>query len=241
MSLRVITGTAKGRKLKSVPGDTTRPITDRAKSALFSILGGWVDGARVLDLFGGTGAVGIEALSRGAAFAHFLDLNRAAVETMHANLAHCRLEQRALVEKGDSFGFLQRYRGEPFDLIYVAPPQYQGLWHKALLLIDERPHLLAQGGVVVAQIHPREDVALDLGFLEEYDRRRYGSVEMIFYASAEELAADAEEEGKFEDEFDGLDDEFDDEVGDDFDEEPEDGVFDGPDRGQSDGALDERR
>jgi hypothetical protein len=85
---------------------------------------------------------------------------------------------------------LQRYRGEPFDLIYVAPPQYQGLWHRALRLIDARPELLAQGGVVVAQIHPREDVALDLAFLEEYDRRRYGSVEMIFYASADELAAE---------------------------------------------------
>ena len=222
MSLRVITGTAKGRKLKSVPGDTTRPITDRAKSALFSILGDWIAGARVLDLFGGTGAVGIEALSRGAASAHFLDLHRAAVETMRDNLAHCRLEQRAVVEKGDSFAFLQRYRGEPFDLIYVAPPQYQGLWHKALLLIDERPYLLAQGGVLVTQIHPREDVPLDLAFLEEYDRRRYGSVEMIFYASAEELAeelaqepaqGDAEEpfvddfEDDFENENEGIDDE----------------------------------
>ena len=206
MSLRVITGTAKGRRLKSVPGDTTRPITDRAKSALFSILGEWIAGARVLDLFGGTGAVGIEALSRGAAFAYFLDQNRRAVETMQENLAHCRLDRQAVVEKGDSFAFLQRYRGEPFDLIYVAPPQYQGLWHKALGLIDARPELLAQGGVAVVQIHPRESILLDLAFLEEYDRRRYGSVEMVFYASAEELAAEEAEdaariEGEFEDDF----------------------------------------
>ena len=218
MSLRVITGTAKGRRLKSVPGDTTRPITDRAKTALFSILGGWVEGARVLDLFGGTGAVGIEALSRGAAFAHFLDLNRRAVETVQENLAHCRLEKQAVVEKGDSFAFLQRYRGEPFDLIYVAPPQYRGLWHKALALIDARPELLAQGGVVVVQIHPREDTPLDLAFLEEYDRRRYGSVELIFYASAEELAAEEAQDvagDEFEDEFD---DEFEDESESDFED-----------------------
>ncbi|HRW04195.1 MAG TPA: 16S rRNA (guanine(966)-N(2))-methyltransferase RsmD, partial [Caldilineaceae bacterium] len=183
--MRVITGMAKGRKLQMVPGDSTRPITDRAKEALFSILGNWVEGIRVLDLFGGTGAVGIECLSRGAAFAHFVDLNRKAVETIRANLRHCQLEANATVERGDSFAFLKSYRGDPFDLIYVAPPQYQGLWSQALLLIDERPELLSADGDVIVQIHPKEETPVALQSLREYDRRKYGSVLLLFYAAAE--------------------------------------------------------
>ncbi len=185
--MRVITGSAKGRKLQMVPGDSTRPITDRAKEALFSILGTWVEGIRVLDLFGGTGAVGIECLSRGADHAHFLDRNRKAVETIRANLQHCQLADRATVERNDSFDFLQHYHGTPFDLIYVAPPQYQELWQKALLLIDGRPELLAEDSDVIVQIHPKEEQPVALTTLREYDRRKYGSVLLIFYALQAEL------------------------------------------------------
>ncbi|MEZ4682133.1 MAG: 16S rRNA (guanine(966)-N(2))-methyltransferase RsmD [Caldilineaceae bacterium] len=190
--MRVITGKAKGRKLQMVPGDSTFLITDRAKEALFSILGNWIEGTRVLDLFGGTGAVGIECLSRGAAHVHFLDLNRKAVDTIRGNLRHCQLESDAVVERADSFAFLKRYHGEPFDLIYVAPPQYQGLWHQALQLIDERPGLLAEGGDVIVQIHPKEETPLALTVLREYDRRHYGSVMLIFYASSTELTGEAQ-------------------------------------------------
>ncbi|MBW7881260.1 MAG: 16S rRNA (guanine(966)-N(2))-methyltransferase RsmD [Caldilineaceae bacterium] len=197
--MRVIAGKAKGRKLMMVPGESTRPITDRAKEALFSIIGDWIVGARVLDLFAGTGSVGIESLSRGAEFAHFLDLNRRAVETIHANLRHCGFEDLAATERSDSFAFLKRYTGEPFDLIYVAPPQYQGLWEKALLAIEQRPDLLAEFGTVIVQIHPREDHPITLEWLEEYDRRRYGSVLLIFYAAAEDLRDD-EDEASAEDE-----------------------------------------
>jgi 16S rRNA (guanine(966)-N(2))-methyltransferase RsmD len=222
--MRVIAGKAKGRKLMMVPGDTTRPITDRAKEALFSILGRWVVDARVLDLFGGTGAVGIEALSRGAAHAHFLDLGRKAVDTIQANVAHCGFAAQAVVEKADAFLFLERYRGKPFDLIYIAPPQYQEYWSKALKLVDSRPELLGEGGVVIVQIHPKEFHAVDLAFLEEYDERKYGSTALRFYASAVELAAEAEEsdgEEEWDDEFndewlddeDGEDEEIDEDAG----------------------------
>jgi 16S rRNA (guanine966-N2)-methyltransferase len=198
--MRVIAGSARGHKLQSVPGDSTRPITDRAKEALFSILGDWIIETRVLDLFGGTGAVGIEALSRGATFAYLIDRNRKAVQTIQANLAHTKLERQATVAQGDSFAFLESYRGEPFDLIYIAPPQYQGMWHKALTLVDQRPELLAPFGAVIVQIHPREDETVELSFLEEYDRREYGSVMLTFYASSEDLAADEEGENWDEDE-----------------------------------------
>jgi 16S rRNA (guanine966-N2)-methyltransferase len=187
--MRVITGTAKGRKLQMVPGEGTRPITDRAKTALFSILNDSIGQTRVLDLFGGTGAVGIEALSRGAEFVQFVDLDRKAVETIRANLRHCRLEKGATVQQGDSLLFLQRYHGAPFDVIYVAPPQYQGLWRKVIETIDQRPELLAQYGAVVVQIHPKEEEPLALQHLEEYDRRKYGSVMLLFYANARDLGA----------------------------------------------------
>lgn len=179
--MRVISGSAKGHTLQSVPGDSTRPITDKAKEALFSILGDWIEGSRVLDLFGGTGAVGIEALSRGAEHATFLERNRRAIETIQANLVHCKLKEFAAVQQGDSFVFLERYKGDPFDLIFVAPPQYQDLWRKALLLVDKRPELLYDDGMVIVQIHPREDAPVELQSLYEFDRRTYGSVLLIFY------------------------------------------------------------
>jgi 16S rRNA (guanine(966)-N(2))-methyltransferase RsmD len=191
--MRVIAGKAKGHRLQMVPGSGTRPITDRAKEALFSILGDWIEGARVLDLFGGTGGVGIEALSRGAAFVHFVDRDRRAVETIQANLRHCKFERQAQVTRGDAFAILAGHHAEPFDLIYVAPPQYQGLWQRALAQIDGRPELLAPFGAVIVQIHPREDEPVALQHLEEYDRRRYGSVLLIFYAAAADLAAEEAE------------------------------------------------
>jgi 16S rRNA (guanine966-N2)-methyltransferase len=197
VSLRVITGKAKGRRLQMVPGDSTRPITDRAKEALFSIIGTWIVDTRVLDLFGGTGAVGIEALSRGAHYAQFVDAERRAVETIQANLKHCHLEGQASVDRHDAFTWLDRYRGRAFDLIYIAPPQYQELWSKALLRIDSLPDLLTDFGSVIVQIHPKEDAPVALARLQEYDRRRYGSTLIIFYATAEALAAgddDTEEE-----------------------------------------------
>ena len=218
--MRVITGKAKGRKLMMVPGAGTRPITDRAKEALFSIMGNWIEATRVLDLFGGTGGVGIESLSRGAAWVDFVDLGHQAVETIRANLRHCGFERQASVTRLDSFTYLQRYHGAPYDLIYVAPPQYQGMWLKALTLIDGKPELLAKNGSVIVQIHPREETPVTLTRLEEYDRRRYGSVLLIFYAAAEDLAAD-DDDAWDEDEDGGnfADDDF---ADDDFDAEEDD-------------------
>ncbi len=194
--MRVITGSAKGRKLQMVPGDSTRPITDRAKEALFSILGEWVIDARVLDLFGGTGAVGIEVLSRGGAFAHFVDLNRRAIQTILTNLRSCHLQDRARVERKDSFNFLEKYQGDAFDLIYVAPPQYQEMWSKVLKLLDTRPDLLTEDGIIAVQIHPKESAPITLNNFEEFDRRKYGSVLIIFYESKETRPMDVSSDAK---------------------------------------------
>ncbi len=188
--MRVIAGSAKGRKLKAVPGDTTRPITDRSKEALFSILGQWIDGARMLDLFSGTGSVGIEALSRGAVHVTFVEKSHAATRVIGENLRTTGLAEGALVRRGDVFKFLEQPPppDQLFDLIYVAPPQYQQLWSKAIHQLDQ--HLdawLSADGVIVAQIHPVEYQELTLQNLTLYDERKYGSTLLCFYERAVEL------------------------------------------------------
>lgn len=185
--LRVISGTARGRRLRSVPGSATRPITDRAKESLFDILGSDVRGASFLDLFAGTGAVGIEALSRGAAFVRFIDTQRQAIETVRANLALTGLERGAEVLRGDAFSLLARPADRAFDYAFIAPPQYKELWQKALLALDAQPAWLSPDAWVIVQIHPVEyDPAsiaseLPLRHLGEFDQRRYGSVLFIFH------------------------------------------------------------
>lgn len=178
--MRVIAGRAKGRKLKSVPGTGTRPITDRAKSALFSILGTDVIGCRFLDLFAGTGQVGIEALSRGAEEAVFVERAGLALRTIRENLAHTRLEEGARVVRADAFRFLAG-SPEPFDYAYIAPPQYQGLWAQTLQALDAEIGWLADDGWAIAQIHPREYEDLALTHLALFDQRTYGGVMLCFY------------------------------------------------------------
>ncbi len=182
--MRVITGSAKAKKLKMVPGDTTRPITDRTKEALFSILGNWIIDARVLDLFAGTGAVGIEALSREAAHVTFLDTSPEATRTIGENLRLTGLAARAVVKRKNAFNYLQSPAPEvePFDLIYVAPPQYQDMWVKAIQLIDAQPTTwLLPDGIVIVQIHPTEYRELPLQHLRLYDQRKYGSTLLCFF------------------------------------------------------------
>ncbi len=181
MRLRVIGGTAKGRRLKSVPGDTTRPITDRVKEALFNIIGADVEVSRWWDLFAGTGAVGIEALSRGAAFVRFTDLNRAPIDTIKANLASARLEGHAEVRRADAFATLAAVPDGKFHYIYIAPPQFQGLWAQALLALDQHVEWLADDGWAIVQIAPKEYRQLTLERLREFDRRKYGSTLLVFY------------------------------------------------------------
>jgi 16S rRNA (guanine966-N2)-methyltransferase len=181
--MRVIAGKAKGRRLKPVPGSGTRPITDRAKSALFSILGTDVIGARFLDLFAGTGGVGIEALSRGAAEAVFVEQGRLALRTIRANLVHTGLSAAGKIERADVFDFLAQ-PPTPFNYAYVAPPQYRSLWVATLCALDRQPDWLCDDGWAVVQIHPREYEALPLEELVEFDQRTYGSVRLCFYSRA---------------------------------------------------------
>ena len=182
--MRVISGQAKGRKLRAVPGKKTRPITDRVKQALFDILGGDVVGSHFLDLFAGTGSVGIEALSRGAKQAVFVERSVTAVRIIRRNLETTQLADQARIVKADVFAFLSHPRAEeaPFDFVYVAPPQYQGLWADTLRALDaESNPLLFAESLVIVQIHPKEHTPLPLTHLALTDQRNYGSTLLCFY------------------------------------------------------------
>ncbi|MFQ5856013.1 MAG: 16S rRNA (guanine(966)-N(2))-methyltransferase RsmD [Anaerolineae bacterium] len=179
--MRVIAGEAKGRRLHSVPGSATRPILDRVKESLFNILSWEVVDARFLDLFAGTGSVGIEALSRGAAHADFVEKAGKAIATIKRNLKDTKLADRATVIRRDVFGFIAD-ADDQYHLIFLAPPQYQGLWADALRALDRRPALLAAHGKVIAQIDPQEFEDLALQNLTLIDQRTYGNTRLCFYS-----------------------------------------------------------
>lgn len=181
MPIRVIAGKARGRRLKMVPGEDTRPVMDRVKESLFNILSSGVPGSAWMDLFAGTGSVGIEALSRGAARAVFVDHARLAVKTIHENLALTGLAENALVVRADVFAYLARPPRAHFDVVYVAPPQYQGLWSRTLAALDAQPDWLNPDGIVIVQIDPTEREAVTLQTLEAYDERTYGNTLLWFF------------------------------------------------------------
>ena len=192
--MRVVTGEAKGRKLKSPKTAGTRPIIDRVKTALFDILSTRVEEARFLDLFAGTGSVGIEALSRGAAHATFIEMNYSVLKLVRENLKITGLADRAETIGGDAFKFLQANAAladsqtRAYDIIYVAPPQYHEMAARALALLDTSP-LVAPGGLVIVQIHPKERpgaAAVPLARLTLTDERKYGSTLLMFYESVGE-------------------------------------------------------
>lgn len=178
---RIIAGSARGIRLNPVPGDITRPITDRVKEALFNIIGTDITGTSWLDLFGGTGSVGIEALSRGAGFVRFIDLNFPAVKTIKDNLKVTRTEQNAQVVQADAFAYINSRPDRAFDYIYIAPPQYHKMWEKALSEVDSHPRWLSPDAWVVVQIDPVELAEVPLNWLIKFDQRRYGSTVLLFF------------------------------------------------------------
>ncbi len=185
--MRVITGEAKGRRLKGPPGPQTRPMADKIKEAVFSALEALgVDAARVLDLYAGTGAVGIEALSRGADWADFVDAQAAACAVVRENLAHTKLASRAEVHNSPVNAFLRR-RAKPYDLIFVDPPYAD----PDILVTLEKiaaSSLVQPGSVVVLGHSPQVDIPECIGTLTMLrDRCHGGSCFSIFEIVAAEI------------------------------------------------------
>ena len=177
--MRVITGTARGVQLKTPDGMTTRPTADRVKEALFSIIQFEVPGARVLDLFGGTGQLGIEALSRGAKSAVFVDAGEPACKLIRENLKRTRLEQQGSVVRSDYLQYLQRCR-EKFDIILLDPPYAEVFLENALKCITEID-ILQSGGIIVAERPLGKDLPWDFeGFTRSKDYK-YGKTLLAIY------------------------------------------------------------
>ena len=163
--MRVIAGSAKSLPLKTVKGDKTRPTTDRIKETLFNMLNPYLSGCRFLDLFAGSGGIGIEALSRGASFACFVEQSRDAVRCIRENLAFTRLSGRAEVAAKDVFAFLSAAEGQPYDLVFMDPP-YDHLYEKRALELLSENGLIHNETLLVAEASLNTDFSyLDsLGF-----------------------------------------------------------------------------
>ena len=174
----MITGSARGRRLKELEGMETRPTTDRVKEGLFSIIQFDIEGRRVLDLFAGTGQLGIEALSRGAESCVFVDQRRDAVTLIKENLALCELSDRAHIRQGDSLTYLKS--GEKFDLIFLDPPYGSGLLQQAISAITMFD-ICRSHGIIVAE----SDVDTVLPAVEApyflYREYRYGKIKLTVY------------------------------------------------------------
>ncbi len=177
--MRVIAGKAKGMQLHTPDGMLTRPTTDRVKEALFSILQFDLPGARVLDLFGGTGQLGIEALSRGAASAVFVDSRREACQLIRTNLEKTHLASDARVVQSDYLEYLNRCR-EKFNLILLDPPYAEVFLENSIKRITEID-ILQQGGIIAAERPLGKELPWEFqGFTRSKDYK-YGKILLTLY------------------------------------------------------------
>jgi 16S rRNA (guanine(966)-N(2))-methyltransferase RsmD len=151
------------------------------KESLFNIIGPEIHGALFLDLFAGTGSVGIEALSRGASSAYFIDIDQRAIRTIRSNLELTSLQNQAKILRIDAITYLERQADIKFDYIYIAPPQYKGIWLTALKSLDSHLGWMSADAWAIVQIHPREYEIPELSNLVEFDQRTYGSTSLHFY------------------------------------------------------------
>ena len=176
--MRVITGSARGRRLKELEGLETRPTTGKVKEALFSVIQFDIEGRRVLDLFAGTGQLGIEALSRGAECAVFVERRRDALQVIRENLEACGMTDKARVVNGDAMSYLKS--GEKFDLIFLDPPYASGLLEQALEEIV-RFDICRRHGIIVAESAADKTLPPLAGPYALYREYRYGKIQLTVY------------------------------------------------------------
>ena len=179
--MRVITGTARGRKLREPEGMASRPTTDNVKESMFNLIQFDIEGRRVLDLFAGTGQLGIEALSRGAKNAIFIDSSSKAVEIVKANLKHCGLMEQARVALMDAKSFLQN-GSQLFDIVFLDPPYQQNIIDAILPLAAER---MAPGGIIICETERNEQLPQGAGSFTETKTYLYGKAKITVYRRGE--------------------------------------------------------
>ena len=177
--MRVITGKARGINLKTPEGLQTRPTADRVKEALFSIIQFDISGARVLDLFGGTGQLGIEALSRGAKSATFVDASNTACNLIRENLKRTRLQEESRVICSDYLAFLGRC-SEKYDIIFLDPPYAEVFLENALNRITEID-ILQSGGIIITERPLEKELSMDFPGYSRSKDYKYGKVLLTIY------------------------------------------------------------
>jgi 16S rRNA (guanine(966)-N(2))-methyltransferase RsmD len=180
--VRVIAGSAKGRRLATIRTLALRPTADRVREALFNILGARIDGAAILDLFAGSGAVGLEALSRGARLAIFVEVHQAACRLIEKNLRLCGLHEQAVVWCRDVLHVLPtlKMRGQTFDVIFLDPPYRASLVEDALQQLSDG-RLLSGDGQVIAEHFIKRGLPERYGRLRRVRMVRFGDVALSFY------------------------------------------------------------
>lgn len=175
--MRVITGTARGRVLQTLPGDDVRPTVERVKEAVFSVIQFELEGRRVLDLFGGSGQMAIEALSRGAAHATILDTNRRSIDVIRHNLAVTGFTDRVTLLQADAETFVRNCRAV-FDIAFLDPPYDAGLLQKVLPILSPK---MARGGVILCESPVAEVLPEEIGDYRIFRTYRYGKTKITAY------------------------------------------------------------
>ena len=181
--MRIISGVARGTKLITLEGIETRPTLDRIKESLFSIIQNKIPNAVVLDLFAGSGALGIECLSRGALFCTFCDSSNKAIKVIKQNIEKTRMLEKAVVIQADYATCLKKISNQKnsFDIIFLDPPYESNLIEKSIEKIIEFD-LLKQDGIIIAETDQLELVLEEIGKLQVkiIDIRKYGRVKLVF-------------------------------------------------------------
>jgi 16S rRNA (guanine966-N2)-methyltransferase len=180
--MRIIAGAFRGRRLQSPKDNRIRPTADRVREAIFNIVADRVSGARVLDLFAGTGAMGLEALSRGAQFCLFVDQGAQALRLISANIELCGVQERSRLVQGAVSSAVKRLgaENELFDLIFMDPPYGKGCIEKSLELVGE----IARGNsLAIAEHHIRDESPKAAGIWQKDRERRYGDTLISLYSN----------------------------------------------------------
>ena len=185
MLMRVISGSAKGHKLFSPVGKQTRPTSDFVKENIFNIIGDAIVGTNFLDVFAGSGAVGIEALSRRARTVTFVDSSQKAVELIKRNLDKTGLKQNAVVIKAEAVAAIKKLSGQTFDIIFMDPPYFEDFVDKTLNAIVEAD-ILADDGFIVLEAAKSEDVN-GVDGLKVFKEKEYSGTKLIFIEKAESV------------------------------------------------------
>ena len=182
--MRIISGRFKGRNLVSFKADHIRPTTDRVKESIFNILMGQIEGARVLDLFAGTGNLGIEALSRGAAYVESVEEHRTSLKIIRENLHLLKIDKEIRVVPLDVFKYLRSYKGKPFDLVFFDPPFTEAIAHKCMEAIQSSA-VAAVNTTVIIESSRQERIDDQYGPFQLLDRREFGDKSASFFRKGE--------------------------------------------------------